>query len=55
MPKQARQHISFKATKIVSKPVKVIFYTRKGEEVSFRAKKFIPKSVRVEFLAKKKK
>lgn len=55
MSKQAKQHILFKATKIVSKPTKISFYTKKGEEVSFRAKKDVPKSVRIEFFAKKKK
>jgi len=42
MPKQAKQQISFKATKIVSNPVSVSFYTKKGEEVNFKAKKDIP-------------
>ena len=55
MPKARRQRVSFKATKIVSKPTKVTFRTKDGREVNFKAKKYVPKSVRVEFLTKRKK
>jgi len=55
MPKERLQKVTFKATAVVSKPVKVEFYTKKGERVSFQAKKDIPKIVKVQFLAKRKK
>jgi len=48
-----KQRISFKATKIVSKPTKVEFFTQKGERVNFSAKKDYPKVVKVNFSAKK--
>jgi hypothetical protein len=50
-----RQNISFKATKIVSKPTKVSFQTKDGRDVVFKAHKDVPKVIRVEFLAKKNK
>lgn len=55
MPKQQQKHISFTATKIVSKPTKVVFRTSDGKVVDFKAKKDVPKSVKIEFYAKKKK
>lgn len=56
MAKQERRvRVSFKATKIVSKPAKVSFQTRDGKEVVFKKKTDVPKSVQVSFLAKRKK
>jgi hypothetical protein len=51
--KPARQRVSFTATKMVSKPVKVSFNTRTGKRVSFTATKKVPKSVRVTFYKRK--
>lgn len=53
MAQTRRQAISFKATKIVSKPTKISFQTKDGREVNFKAHKDVPKVVRVEFLAKR--
>jgi len=50
-----RKRVSFTATKIISKPVKVKFHTKDGKAVSFKTQKNIPKSVKVEFLAKRTK
>ncbi len=50
---KAKTHISFKATKIVSKPIKVDFFTERGERVEFKAHRDVPKSVKVEFFAKR--
>lgn len=55
MAQKRRQKVSFRATKIVSKPVKVEFRTKTGKAVSFKAKKNVPKIVRVEFYTKRKK
>jgi len=48
-----KQHITFRATKIVSKPAKVEFYTKSGQLVNFKANKNVPKSVKVDFYAKR--
>lgn len=57
--KTRRQKVSFRATKLKSKPVRVKFYNKKGKEVSFTATKKIKTPVKVEFYtrpkAKKKK
>ena len=53
MAKARKKRISFKATKIISKPTTITFHTKDGKEVSFKAHKDVPKVVRVEFLAKK--
>ena len=53
MSKQRRQKVSFKATKLVPKPTKVEFYTKKGDKVSFKSTTKVPKPVKVEFYAKK--
>ena len=50
-----RTRVTFKSTKIISKPAKVSFTTSRGKAVEFKAKKDIPKTVRVSFLTKKKK
>ena len=55
MGKQRRERISFIASKVVSKPATITFYTKSGKEVNFKGHKDVPKSVRVEFLAKKRK
>jgi len=56
MAKQSRKEkVSFKATKKVSKPVKVSFTTKAGEKVSFRATKKVSKPVKVTFYRTKKK
>jgi len=55
MSKTRRKKVSFIADKKIAKPVKVKFYTGKGEKVSFVAKKKVVKPVRVEFYAKRKK
>ncbi len=52
--KTKKQKVSFKATKIVSKPTRVVFHTKDGREVNFKARRDIPTSVRVEFFARKK-
>lgn len=54
MAGERRERITFKATKIVSKPVKVEFRTKSGESVTFRANKDVPKVVQVNFLKKRK-
>jgi len=54
MAKQRRKKVSFIATKRVSKPVKVEFYTKTGRKVSFKAHRKVIKPVKVEFYAKKK-
>ncbi len=54
MIKAKKQKVLFKATKIVSKPTRVVFRTKDGKEVNFKAKRDIPTSVRVEFFAGKK-
>lgn len=48
-----REKIKFVAEKMVSKPVKVEFYTKSGEKVSFKGHKEVKKPVRIEFYAKK--
>lgn len=55
MAKERRVRVTFKATKIVSKPAKVSFRTSRGKAVEFKAKKDLPKTIRVTFLTKKKK
>lgn len=55
MSTHRRERITFKATKIVSKPVKVGFYTESGQKVEFKAHKNMPKSVKIDFLAKRPK
>jgi len=55
MSEQRRKKISFIAEKKVSKPVKIEFYTKKGEKVSFKGHEQVKKPVRVEFYAKKNK
>lgn len=55
MAKERRIRVTFKATKIVSKPAKVSFLTSRGKVVEFIAKKDLPKTVRVTFLTRKKK
>ena len=54
MAQQRRQRVSFKATQVVSKPVRISFQTKSGREVSFKAEKSVPKIVQVEFLARRK-
>jgi len=54
MSKARRGKVSFTATKKVIKPVRVKFYTGKGEKVSFTATKKVKKPVKVEFYARKK-
>lgn len=55
MTKERKIRVTFKATKIVSKPTKVSFHTSSGRPVEFKAKKDIPQTIKVSFLAKKKK
>jgi len=55
MSKIRREKVSFRASKIVSKPAKVSFHTRDGREISFKAHKDVPRSVKVEFFAERKK
>ena len=50
-----RVRITFKATKIISKPAKIRFQTKNGKEVVFKAKKDIPSSIKVTFLTKRRK
>jgi hypothetical protein len=50
-----RKRVSFKATKMTPKHVKVSFETRKGKRVTFGANKQVPKTVKVNFYAKRKK
>jgi len=40
---------------MVSKPVKVEFYTKDGEKVSFKGHRDVQKPVKIEFYAKKDK
>ncbi len=49
------QKISFKATKIVKEPTKVVFHTKDGETVSFFATTLVRKPTEVVFYAKRKK
>lgn len=49
-----KQLISFMAVRVLSKPTRVIFHAKNGEEVTFISKKNIPQVVRVNFLASKK-
>lgn len=55
MRKSRRQRVSFVATKVVSRPATISFYTKSGKEVKFKGHKDVPKSVRVDFLARTKK
>jgi hypothetical protein len=55
MSKSRRKRVTFIATKVVSRPATIKFYTRSGKEVKFKGHKHVPKSVRVEFFARKKK
>ena len=48
-----REKIKFVAEKMISKPVKVEFYTKSGEKVSFKGHREVKKPVRIEFYAKK--
>lgn len=50
----AKKLISFKATKQISKPVRVQFKTADGKAVSFKATKKVSKPVKVEFMAQEK-
>ena len=50
-----RKKVSFWATKIVKKPVKVAFRTYDGERVAFWATKAVVKDVKVTFYKKGKK
>jgi hypothetical protein len=50
-----RKRVSFTATKMVPKQVKVSFRTTRGKRVSFTATKKTPKRVRVDFYAKRRK
>ena len=52
--KTRRRKISFMATKIVPKKVRVSFTTRKGKKVSFIATRRVPKRTRIKFYARKK-
>ncbi len=52
---QSKQKISFVAKKEVSKPVRIEFYTKKGEKVSFKGHEQVKKPIRVEFYVKKTK
>lgn len=47
--KISKQKVSFTAKKKAVKPVKVEFYTRKGEKVSFVSRKKAVEPVKVEF------
>ena len=49
-----RKKVSFWATKIVKKPVKVAFRTYDGERVAFWATEAVVKDVKVSFYKKKK-
>ena len=49
-----RGKVSFKATKKVSKPVKVSFATRSGQKVSFKATKKVSVPVKVSFYRSRK-
>ena len=50
-----RKRISFRATKIIKKPVVVKFRRADGSIARFKATKAVRKPVRVSFLAKRKK
>ena len=52
MSSERRKKVVFIAEKPVSKPVRVEFYTKEGEEVVFKGHKTVNKPVRVEFYAK---
>lgn len=54
MPTPRRKKVTFKATKKVSKPVKVSFSTKSGKRVSFKATKKVSVPVKVSFYRKKK-
>ena len=54
MTSSNKRKISFKATKIVRKPVRVKFVTSSGDLIEFPSKKKIKKPVRVTFYAKKR-
>jgi hypothetical protein len=48
----ARRHrVKFTATETITKPTKVAFTTKTGEEVEFKAKKPVKVNKRVNFLA----
>jgi len=49
-----REKVTFKATKKVSKPVKVSFSTKSGKKVSFKATKKVSVPVKVSFYRQKK-
>lgn len=49
----SKKLVSFKATKKLSKPIKVNFTTETGQQVSFKATKKITKPVRIKFYTKK--
>ena len=44
-PLKGTQKVTFRATKIAKKPVKVSFKTSSGQKVEFKAKKDVPKRV----------
>lgn len=44
-----RSKVSFRATRHISRPMRVKFYTSTGKEVSFKATKKIKVPTRVEF------
>lgn len=50
-----KEKVTFKATKKVSKPVRVSFATKSGSKVSFKATKKVSVPVKVSFYRKKKK
>jgi hypothetical protein len=50
-----RRRVSFTATRMLPRQVRVSFETKRGKKVSFAATKKTPKKVRVKFYAKRKK
>lgn len=49
-----REKVTFKATRKVSKPVRVSFSTKSGKKVSFKATKKVSVPVKVKFYRQKK-
>jgi len=49
-----KKKVSFWATKVVKKPVKVTFHTYDGKRISFWATKAVEKRKKVTFYSKKK-
>ena len=52
--RKRRKRVTFRATRVTSKPVRVSFRTSSGKRISFVATKKVPKKVKVSFYAKKK-